>query len=114
MIHRDPDPRLLLHGEVDDTIALLAEGGLAFDACAESLPLLELVPRLAQRHPRLAVVVDRLVAAQEVAGAVAYLASPSSGSTTGVCLTVVGGMNDLRLGSPGALSRLRLRGPGGP
>lgn len=42
----------------------------------------------------------RLVTADEVAGAVAYLASPSSGSTTGVCLAVDGGMNDLRLGAP--------------
>jgi 2-keto-3-deoxy-L-fuconate dehydrogenase len=39
----------------------------------------------------------RLVTADEVAGAVAYLASPASGSTTGVCLAVDGGMTDLRL-----------------
>ena len=39
----------------------------------------------------------RLVAASEVAGAVAYLASPRSGSTTGICLAVDGGMADLRL-----------------
>jgi NAD(P)-dependent dehydrogenase (short-subunit alcohol dehydrogenase family) len=39
----------------------------------------------------------RLVSADEVAGAVAYLASPRSGSTTGVCLAVDGGMTDLRL-----------------
>lgn len=43
----------------------------------------------------------RLVTAEEVAGAVAYLASPSAGSTTGVCLAVDGGMNDLRVRSPG-------------
>jgi L-fuconolactonase len=60
LIHRDPDPQLLLRPEVDDTFALLADRGLAFDACAESLPLLELVPVLAQRHPRLTVVVDHL------------------------------------------------------
>ena len=60
LIHRDPDPRLLLRPEVDDTLAILAERGLAFDACAESLQLLELVPELAARHPGLRVVVDNL------------------------------------------------------
>jgi 2-keto-3-deoxy-L-fuconate dehydrogenase len=39
----------------------------------------------------------RLVSAQEVAGAIAYLASPSSGSTTGTALAVDGGMQGLRL-----------------
>jgi len=39
----------------------------------------------------------RLVAPDEVAGAVLYLASPRSGSTTGTSLAVDGGMYDLRL-----------------
>lgn len=39
----------------------------------------------------------RLVAAEEVAGAVAYLASPLSGSTTGTSIAVDGGMQELRL-----------------
>jgi 2-keto-3-deoxy-L-fuconate dehydrogenase len=39
----------------------------------------------------------RLVTAQEVAHAVAYLASPSAGSTTGIGMPVDGGMQDLRL-----------------
>jgi NAD(P)-dependent dehydrogenase (short-subunit alcohol dehydrogenase family) len=39
----------------------------------------------------------RLVSADEVAGAAAYLASPSSGSTTGIALAVDGGMQELRL-----------------
>lgn len=39
----------------------------------------------------------RLVTAAEVAGAVAYLASPLSGSTTGTSLAVDGGMQGLRL-----------------
>lgn len=39
----------------------------------------------------------RLVSADEVAGAVLYLASPRSGSTTGVGLPVDGGMQALRL-----------------
>jgi len=39
----------------------------------------------------------RLVAAAEVADAVAYLASPRSGSTTGTSLEIDGGMQNLRL-----------------
>jgi NAD(P)-dependent dehydrogenase (short-subunit alcohol dehydrogenase family) len=39
----------------------------------------------------------RLVTAEEVADAVAYLASPRSGSTTGTSLDVDGGMKNLRL-----------------
>jgi 2-keto-3-deoxy-L-fuconate dehydrogenase len=39
----------------------------------------------------------RLVTAEEVAAAVAYLASPSAGSTTGTWLAVDGGMDRLRL-----------------
>lgn len=39
----------------------------------------------------------RLVTADEVAGAVAYLASPQSGSTTGTSIAVDGGMQALRL-----------------
>ncbi|MEU7583242.1 SDR family oxidoreductase [Streptomyces sp. NPDC041068] len=39
----------------------------------------------------------RLVAADEVAGAIAYLASPLSGATTGTALAVDGGMQGLRL-----------------
>jgi NAD(P)-dependent dehydrogenase (short-subunit alcohol dehydrogenase family) len=39
----------------------------------------------------------RLVTPEEVAGAVAYLAGPRSGSTTGTAIAVDGGMQDLRL-----------------
>ena len=41
----------------------------------------------------------RLVLAQEIADAVAYLASPTSGSTTGIEIPVDGGMSGLRLRS---------------
>ena len=44
----------------------------------------------------------RLVSAAEVAGAVAYLASPRSGSTTGTDLAVDGGMQGLRLRPAGS------------
>jgi NAD(P)-dependent dehydrogenase (short-subunit alcohol dehydrogenase family) len=40
----------------------------------------------------------RLVTAGEVAFAIAYLASPLSGSTTGTLLAVDGGMAGLRVG----------------
>jgi NAD(P)-dependent dehydrogenase (short-subunit alcohol dehydrogenase family) len=39
----------------------------------------------------------RLVSAAEVAGAIAYLASPLSGAATGTALAVDGGMQGLRL-----------------
>ncbi|MEU6990844.1 SDR family oxidoreductase [Streptomyces sp. NPDC046465] len=47
---------------------------------------------LAARQPT-----GRLVTAAEVAGAIAYLASPLSGATTGTALAVDGGMQGLRL-----------------
>ena len=51
----------------------------------------------------------RLVTADEVAGAIAYLASPGAGSTTGAELCVDGGMSGLRLpprtASPAAPTR---------
>ena len=39
----------------------------------------------------------RLVSALEVAAAIAYLASPNAGATTGTALAVDGGMQGLRL-----------------
>ena len=39
----------------------------------------------------------RMVTPEEVAGAIAYLASPLSGSTTGTALDVDGGMTHLRV-----------------
>ena len=52
---------------------------------------------LAARQP-----LGRLVSADEVAHAIAYLASPLSGSTTGISLAVDGGMSGLRVRPPGA------------
>jgi len=48
------------------------------------------------RHPH-----GRLVTADEIAAAIAYLASPSAGSTVGTILAVDGGMDGLRLRPPG-------------
>jgi NAD(P)-dependent dehydrogenase (short-subunit alcohol dehydrogenase family) len=42
----------------------------------------------------------RLVTAEEVAAAIAYLASPLAGATTGTVLSVDGGMHGLRLRNP--------------
>jgi 2-keto-3-deoxy-L-fuconate dehydrogenase len=47
---------------------------------------------LAARQPT-----GRLVSAEEVAAAIAYLAGPAAGSTTGTALAVDGGMSGLRL-----------------
>ena len=47
----------------------------------------------------------RLVSAAEVAHAIAYLASPLSGSTTGTSLAVDGGVAGLRVRPPGAATR---------
>jgi 2-keto-3-deoxy-L-fuconate dehydrogenase len=46
---------------------------------------------LAARQP-----MGRLVTAQEVAGAIAYLASPAAAAVTGTALAVDGGMQGLR------------------
>jgi NAD(P)-dependent dehydrogenase (short-subunit alcohol dehydrogenase family) len=45
--------------------------------------------------------IGRLVSAQEVATAIAYLANPAAGATTGTALAVDGGMQGLRLRPPG-------------
>jgi NAD(P)-dependent dehydrogenase (short-subunit alcohol dehydrogenase family) len=59
-------------------------------AAAED-PAAERAARIA-RQPR-----GRLITAAEVAAAIAFLASPASGSTTGVALAVDSGMSGLRL-----------------
>jgi 2-keto-3-deoxy-L-fuconate dehydrogenase len=49
--------------------------------------------------------IGRMVSADEVAAAIAYLASPSAGATTGTSLAVDGGMSGLRLRPPGQAVR---------
>ena len=45
--------------------------------------------------------IGRLVSVDEVAEAIAYLASPAAASTTATVLSVDGGMTNLRLRAPG-------------
>jgi NAD(P)-dependent dehydrogenase (short-subunit alcohol dehydrogenase family) len=49
--------------------------------------------------------IGRMVSADEVAAAIAYLASPSAGAATGTSLAVDGGMSGLRLRPPGQAVR---------
>jgi 2-keto-3-deoxy-L-fuconate dehydrogenase len=49
--------------------------------------------------------IGRMVSADEVAAAIAYLASPAAGATTGTALAVDGGMGGLRLRPPGQAVR---------
>jgi NAD(P)-dependent dehydrogenase (short-subunit alcohol dehydrogenase family) len=49
--------------------------------------------------------IGRLVSALEVAAAIAYLASPAAGATTGMALAVDGGASGLRLRPPGEAVR---------
>jgi L-fuconolactonase len=60
LVHRDPDPDLLADHRIDAVLRLLSERGLSFDVCAETEHLLELVPRLAYRHPHLQLIIDHL------------------------------------------------------
>ena len=59
-MHRYPDPGWVLRPDVLAGLAVVAERGLTFDFCAESLELLTNVPRLAERLPGLTVVLDHL------------------------------------------------------
>ena len=54
-------------------------------------------PEVAASELRARQPIGRLLSAQEVAHAIAYLASPLSGSTTGTLLTVDGGMGSLHV-----------------
>ncbi|MBF6329897.1 amidohydrolase family protein [Nocardia transvalensis] len=60
MIHRDPDPKWLLRPEVSESLSILADAGLSFDAVAERPDLLAQVPVIAADHPNLTVVLDHL------------------------------------------------------
>ncbi len=60
LIHNDPDPKWLLRPEVSESLSLLADAGLVFDAVAERPDLVALLPEVAARHPSLTLVLDHL------------------------------------------------------
>jgi 2-keto-3-deoxy-L-fuconate dehydrogenase len=66
--------------------------------------LLSAAPDPAAEHAALTArqPMGRLVSADEVAAAIAYLASPQAGAVTGMALAVDGGMSGLRLRPPGS------------
>ena len=84
------EPAIVTSDHRDFTYTVLDEGGTVRAAVAAWGPSERAA--LEARQP-----MGRLVSAEEVALAIAYLASPLSGSTTGTALAVDGGMQNLRL-----------------
>lgn len=60
LIHVADDPRWLLRPSVLQSLGLLADAGLTFDAVAETPRLLAQVPVVARQHPNLTIVLDHL------------------------------------------------------
>jgi L-fuconolactonase len=60
LVHHEPDPDWLLRDDLAPGLRLLAERGLPFDVVAVFPDHLRHVPRLADRHPDLTLVVDHL------------------------------------------------------
>lgn len=60
LIHNKADADWLLRPDVDESLGLLEEAGLAFDVVAVLPRHLELIPLLSERHPRLRMVIDHL------------------------------------------------------
>jgi L-fuconolactonase len=60
LIHDLPDPDWLLRPDVDEGLGLLEAADVPFDLVAVLPRHLELVPILAERHPRLRIVIDHL------------------------------------------------------
>lgn len=60
LIHTLPDPEWLLRPEVDESLGILEAEGLTFDVVSVLPEHLALVPKLAERHPRLRMVIDHL------------------------------------------------------
>lgn len=58
LIHTHPDPDFL--SRVDDGLAAVAEAGLPFDVVTADPGPLRMLPGLAERHPRLGLVLDHL------------------------------------------------------
>jgi L-fuconolactonase len=60
LIHTLPDPDFLLRPAVAESLELVAAAGLSLDVVSALPRHLELVPILAERHPRLRMVIDHL------------------------------------------------------
>lgn len=60
LVHDRPDPDFLLRPEVQESLALVAAAGLAYDVVGVLPRHLEHVATLAERHPGLRLVVDHL------------------------------------------------------
>lgn len=60
LIHDIPDPEWLLRPDVDEGLGVLEDAGVTFDLVSVLPRHLELVPILAERHPRLKIVIDHL------------------------------------------------------
>lgn len=60
LVHRDPDPDLLLDPRVHESLEILGDHDLTFDICAETVHLLALVPEVAREHPTTTFVIDHL------------------------------------------------------
>jgi L-fuconolactonase len=60
LIHTYPEPEWLLRPEVDESLGILEAEGLTFDVVSVLPEHLALVPTLAERHPKLRMVIDHL------------------------------------------------------
>ncbi|WP_285136103.1 amidohydrolase family protein [Microbacterium sp. lyk4-40-TSB-66] len=60
LIHNQPDPDWLLRPEVNASLGLLEERDLPFDVVAVLPRHVEIIPLVAERHPRLRMVIDHL------------------------------------------------------
>jgi L-fuconolactonase len=60
LIHDLPDPDYLLRDDVNESLQLVSDAGLAFDVVSALPRHLEHVPVLAERHPGLRIVIDHL------------------------------------------------------
>ncbi len=60
LIHNRPDPNWIVRRDVGEGLAVLEQGGLTFDVVAVQARHLELIPVIAEQHPKLRLVVDHL------------------------------------------------------
>src|SRR6266540_4066008 len=104
-----PYLRRSAHAAIVNTCSIAAHAGLPqralYSASKGAVQALTLAMAAADPEAELAALKarqpsGRLVSAEEVAAAIAYLASPLASATTGIVLAVDGGMHGLRLRPP--------------